>query len=133
MPRSLASDYHFGRRQETLVLPRIRQYFDDTIEADENVYSRADFNGQKFKYELKSRTNTYSAFPTTLLPEDKVFTENQVFLFNFTDGLYYIKYDKDVFDTFEKKMFRRRQRSDHNDVEKMYYYIPITALTHIDC
>ena len=30
-----------------------------------------------------------------------------ILLFGFTDGLYYIKYDPLIFDTFEKKKFKR--------------------------
>lgn len=132
MSRSIVADRAFGRQQQTLILPRIRQYFDDTIEEEAATFARADFNGSKFKYELKSRTTAYSAYPTTLLPEDKVFTDSHIFLFNFTDGLYFITYNKEKFDTFEKKMFQRRRRADFYDAAKMYYYIPISELTKID-
>ena len=132
MSRSIVADRAFGRAQETLLLPRIRAHFDDAIEAEGGAFTRNDFSGEKYKYELKSRTSTYAAYPTTLLPEDKVFQENQIFLFNFTDGLYYITYNKEKFDTFEKKIFQRRRRADYYDAPKMYYYIPITELTKID-
>jgi hypothetical protein len=132
MSRTLAADLAFGRAQESLVLPRIRSHFNDTIEAEGGSFTRNDFFGQRYKYELKSRTCAYADYPTTLLPADKVFEENHIFLFNFTNGLYYITYNKEKFDTFEKKVFQRRRRADHYDVPKPYYYIPIAELTKID-
>jgi hypothetical protein len=54
-----------------------------------------------------------------------------IFLFNFIDGLYYIEYEKNLFDTFEKQPFRRF-REGVNDKEKPYIYIPIEHLKRIN-
>jgi hypothetical protein len=132
MSRSFKADYAFGKSQEQLILPRIRSHFSDTIEAEEDTFSISDFSGALYKYELKSRTTKYNEYPTTMIPAHKVNSENQIFLFNFTDGLYYIKYDPVKFATYDKKMFCRRARTDHKDVPRPYYYIPIVDLTKID-
>jgi hypothetical protein len=66
-----------------------------------------------------------------MIAQNKIFTDNQVFVFNFTDGIHYIKYDKKLFDTFEKKPFKRAGRPDIKTFESLYIYIPIEQLTKI--
>jgi hypothetical protein len=129
---SFKKDYAFGKKKEAEILDKVKAFFKDNVEDVDNTFSIYDFKGDKYHYELKSRTNAYNDYPTTLLPEDKIFAENQIFLFNFTDGLYYIYYNKETFDTFEKKLFKRRLRTDIKDKEKMYVYIPVNKLTKID-
>jgi hypothetical protein len=126
-------DYLFGITQENSVSNKIELYFNDIL-TPTSRYCKYDFKGSKYLYELKSRNNKYSQFPTTLIAKDKVLDNPelpQVFIFNFTDGLYYIKYDKIVFDGFDCLDFKRRARDDKVDIEKLYYYIPIINLTKI--
>jgi len=131
MSRSFRQDYAFGKSKEVEVLSSVRRHFVDDVDSSVDNFSIYDFKGKTFHYELKSRTNALNDYPTTLLPCDKVFTDRQIFLFNFTDGLHFIEYNKELFDTFEKKPFVRRRRTDYVDKPKMYYYIPITALSPI--
>jgi hypothetical protein len=49
-----------------------------------------------------------------------------IFLFKVTDELCYIKYDKVLFDTFERKPFSRVIKDSRD--EKDYYFIPIGQL-----
>jgi len=127
------SDYSFGKKSEDIVLEKINIYFKDNIKAIEQRYELYDYEGELNIYELKTRTNTYRAYNTTLLGYNKVISSNkkQIFVFSFTDGLYYIKYDEELFNTFEKKLFVRNQRSDYNDVLKLYIFIPIDKLIKI--
>ena len=127
------TDYAFGKSKEPIILEKIKKFFkDDTIVEMDN-YSRYDYKGNKKIFELKSRRNTYNAFPTTLIPADKIFDtcDKQYFLFDFTDRLTYIEFDKEVFSKFECKPFKRNYRSDFNDKEKNYFFIPITHLKTI--
>jgi uncharacterized protein YeeX (DUF496 family) len=80
---------------------------------------------------LKTRNNKYNKYPTTLLPLDKIISNNMIFLFSFQDGLYYIKYDKILFHTFEIKKYVRNIRNDYNDKLKDYLFIPIEKLIKI--
>lgn len=128
---SFKQDYSFGVSKESDVLDIINGFFKDNIQISTSKVSRYDFKGDKYYYELKSRNNKYNSYPTTLIPQNKIFSDNHIFLFHFEDGLYYIKYDKTVFDTFECKPFRRRQRIDYNDKVQLYYFIPINKLTKI--
>jgi hypothetical protein len=71
------------------------------------------------------------AYPTTIIPTDKINgATNYVFLFNFTDGLYYIYYDEELFKTFKTGLFERRDGGQNNP-NKIYWYIPIEKLNNI--
>jgi hypothetical protein len=127
----IENDYQYGRNKEGEILEKMNEFFQDNIKQTADRYDSKDYLGEKYKYELKSRRNTYKAFPTTIIPTDKVAEGgNYVFLFNFTDGLYYIHYDEEVFKTFNKAPFQRRDGGQNNP-NKLYWYIPIENLTQI--
>ena len=128
---SFKQDYYFGLDQEEKVLPIIRNFFNRDIQKSINKFERFDYSDEKYKYELKSRNNTYNKYLTTLICADKI-SKNSIFLFNFLDGLYYIKYRKSKFNKFEKKLFVRNKRYDYDDKEKDYIYIPIEYLKRIN-
>jgi hypothetical protein len=127
-------DYEFGRKSETTVLDTIRTFFNDsTIVPSTDKFDRYDFIGAGCKYELKTRRLTRNRFATTMLPLGKLLSENpenNIFLFQFTDGLYYIRYDKETFSTFNVAPFCRQDRSGF-DAEQDYIYIPVNLLTKI--
>jgi hypothetical protein len=129
--RTFKDDYSFGVSEEDKILQKINDYFKDNIVKSKSSKSIYDYKGGANYYEVKSRKNTYDAYPTTLIGANKVFTNNQVFIFNFTDGIYYIKYDEDLFKTFDKKLFKRNTRSDYIDKESYYYFIPCNKLIKI--
>jgi hypothetical protein len=64
--------------------------------------------------------------------QDKIFEEQQFFIFSFFDGVYYIKYNKELFKTFDLLDFQRRPRPDIVDRKQLYYYIPIEHLKKIN-
>lgn len=132
--RSFRQDYVFGKGKEDELLPTISAFFKDTIQKATSRFSKYDFIGQNgTTYELKSRTCDVSKFPTTLFPKSKVGTnDNQIFLFNFTNGLYYIKYDPDIFDTIKTTLFKRQARVDFNDKPQYYYEIPVELLKKVE-
>jgi hypothetical protein len=124
-------DYNFGREQEIVLLPRLNEFFKDDIKPTTDKFHKYDYEGNKYVYEMKSRTCKMEQYSTTLLPADKVIkTKKQIFLFNFTDGLYYIEYDEEVWKDIEIASFRRF-RIGVNDLEKPYYHIPTTLLKKI--
>ena len=134
MFRSFKKDYEFGKKSEVNVFDLIQRYFKDNIKKIKKTTEVFDFEGDRYIYELKSRTNAYNTYPTTLLGYNKIINGNkeQIFLFSFTDGLYYIKYDETEFNTYEKKLFVRNKRTDYKDVLKLYIYIPIEKLIKIE-
>lgn len=125
----IENDYQYGRGKEGEVLTIMENYFKDNIKQTAQRYDTKDYLGEKYKYELKSRRNKYNAFPTTLMPMDKT-GDNVILLFNFTDGLYYIQYDKEIFSKFKTGLFQRKDGGQNNP-NKVYYYIPIEKLQKI--
>jgi hypothetical protein len=55
-------------------------------------------------YEIKARRCTMDCYSTTIITCSKIAKKEEkdilIFVFLFTDGLHYIKYDRKVFDTF---------------------------------
>lgn len=119
-------DYDYGKVKELEVLNDLKDYFKRDIKIVEERYTNYDFFDDKYTYELKSRRNKYDSYPTTMIPALKL-KKKVILLFNFTDGLYYIKYKKSKFDNYEQKYFCK-DREDKKDVNKLYYYIPIENL-----
>ena len=109
MKRHFEHSYKFGKEQEIKILPIIEEYFNDNITQTTNQYDKYDFISTLYNFELKSRKNKFNKYPTTMITSNKLKnTDRQlILLFNFTDGLYYIKYDPLIFDTFEKYLFKR--------------------------
>lgn len=131
--RTFKEDYKTGTEAEKRILNDINEYFKDDIKQIKDKYNKYDYEGITSIYELKTRTNKYNTFNTTLLGFDKIINNDkkQIFIFNFIDGLYYIEYNKIIFDEFEKKLFVRNKRNDYNDKEKIYLFIPINKLIKI--
>ena len=124
-------DYQFGKQQEVVLLPRLNEFFKDEIKPTTDKFHKYDFEGKEYVYEMKSRTCCFETYPTTLLPADKVITDKkQIFLFNFTNGLYYIEYNEEAWKDIEIASFRRF-RIGVNDKEKPYYHISTTLLKRI--
>jgi len=135
---SQANDLKFGAKGEREVLPLINHFFKDDAIPFEDTYSTQDFHSCFNVYELKSRKIKHDAYPTAIIgcnkavlkPEDK--GKDLFFLFNYTDGLYYIKYNEEVFNTFNRRSFCRNARSDFHDRASDVYDIPITHLLKIE-
>jgi hypothetical protein len=132
MKSSLKNDIIKGKEAEKFVLPHIQKYFKRDIKKTEGRYCKYDFEDSEFKYELKSRNNTKDKFDTTLIGADKIVSNKIIFLFYFTDGLYYIEYNEELFNTFGKSMFCREQRGGYNDKPKEYIFIPVNLLIKIE-
>lgn len=120
------NDYEFGKKEENSVLPIISNFFNREIKQTEKQYDPYDFYDDNYIYEMKSRKNTYSRYPTTIITTNKFNKDKkQILLFNFTDGLYYIEYDTEKFSKYEKQMF---SRAGFKWDEKEHIYIPIADL-----
>ena len=133
---SYNNDYNFGKSKEAEALPIIKKYFnDDTIYQTVERFNPYDYIGKDAVYDIKSRTNTYNKYPTTIIkcyhldkkPEDK----DLIFLFYFTDGLYYIKYDRELFKTFDISELVRCKRAGITDYKEYHILVPINKLIKI--
>ena len=134
--RTIASDYAFGVSNEEDALASIRK-FDATLQRSTNKFSPFDYLNESNTVfvELKTRTNARDKYPTTMLPFSKVKIAEKnpmnayYFVFKYTDGIYYIKYDKDRFASYE---VRQGGRFDRGCPElNQYIYIPVTDLVQL--
>jgi hypothetical protein len=129
---SFNTDLSYGLEREKLVLEKIKKYFnDDSITKTTDKFCKFDFESPTCKYELKSRKNKKTTYPTTIIPCHKVVDGKLIFLFNFTDGLTFIEYDKETFDrfnTFEMTDYRTGRYGQTAN----HYSIPIELLREIN-
>ena len=89
---------NFGLSNESHYKNEICNYYRDFGELNKSIgkYEIFDFYNDKLVIELKTRTNTYDKYPTTIIGYNKVeegFKEIKdgkkvIFLFGFTDALY---------------------------------------------
>lgn len=86
--------------------------------------------------ELKSRRVKHDDYPTAIVGLNKIRvacedpTKIYYFCFNYTDGLYYIKFDKTLFSSFESnKGYWRSDRDDCVNYAQNIVYIPVGLLT----
>tara|TARA_R110000868_G_scaffold102288_4_gene281732 strand:+ start:439 stop:921 length:483 start_codon:yes stop_codon:yes gene_type:complete len=123
------NDNKFGLSEEDLVLPILEEFFREKFIKSENEFCIYDSYNTDKQIEIKSRRNKYSDFSTTLIGVNKAINTNkaQLFIFNFSDSIYYIQYEEDKFKSWIKP-FQRDSRKDFEDKAKDYFYIPIEEL-----
>lgn len=101
LDKSIEKDRKFGLANEKLVIEILKSYFNENITPTTGRYCPYDAYSDTTKYEIKTRRNKYNTYPTTIITIKKLNTKgNLKFVFSFTDGLYYIDYDKILFSTF---------------------------------
>ena len=104
--KTLKSDIEYGNRAEIEVIKLLRVHFGENI--IKNTYRFAIYDAKcketNTHYEIKARRCAMNSYPTTIIPCSKIAKkqekDNLIFVFLFADGLYYIKYDRKVFETF---------------------------------
>jgi hypothetical protein len=129
---NLTDNLAFGEKMELEIIPILQKYFKDaTIRRNPNQKSVLDYLGNKPR-ELKSRRFASFQYNTTLLPKNKVTmteTLDKDFLFLFDDGLGFITYDHDKFNTYKSKRVMGKHFDGNYEVECLL--IPIKDLTWI--
>jgi len=122
-------DYCWGAESEIDVKPLLEKQFGPLQSGDR--YSKFDFFNDRFNIELKTRKVAKDMYHTTMIQSNKFVCDNTrelVLAFKFTDGLYYIKYDRNLFNRFETRLFSRAKLA--FDM-KPHCYIPTVYLTQI--
>lgn len=130
-------DVIFGKKMERIVRPHLEKYFKESITSYGDEFSRQDFHSYKSVYELKSRKDiTSKTYSTIMIGCNKAILNDDdlgktlYFCFYFTDGLFYIKYNKEQFKNWIKP-FRRTDRGSF-DKPTNVFYIPNHLLTKIE-
>jgi hypothetical protein len=122
------SDYIWAEEQEKIVYPIVKEYFEDVENLKKgNRYSPYDYWTDDIDFELKSRKNRYNQYPSTMITKNKITGTDKalILLFNFTDGLYFIQYNQELFSNFKINNF---SRANVGWDEKEHVYIPIEHL-----
>jgi hypothetical protein len=131
-------DLRFGTASEIANLDLLQTFLETTLER-KGGYAIFDFeNPTKTVFvELKSRRIAHDKYPTAIVGENKVKAcddECQYwFAFCYTDGVYVIKYNKELFDTFDRNSsYFRGERSDCYNREQSVVYIPVEHLEKLE-
>lgn len=127
-------DYKYGTKKEKETLPIIEKVLNIKLFPAPSKFSTFDFFTQDGKtfIELKSRKQSHDRFPTTIIGKNKIETIRDdytyYFFYNYTDGTYYIKYDKELFKSFNDRVICRRDRN----VSSVCTEIPVKLLTKVE-
>jgi hypothetical protein len=133
-------DIEMGNKNESETIDVIDKTLETTLIKDEDKFSIFDWHNKDktIFVELKSRRLYKDKYPTTMIGTNKIkFCNDTIksyyFFFKFFDGLYYIKYDKDLFKDFDIKYnVKINYRNDVNKNEfRDFIYIPVNKLLKI--
>jgi len=137
---SFSGCYEYGKAKEGTTLKKLQ---DSPVWAGKNIIMNPDRFGTYdyytpcgLKFEMKSRRNKKSAFWETIIPAKKGLSNGEgcIFLFNFTDGLYFIEYNKSFFLNNDCRLeeFQAPERDDANpEPPETYWYIPVWLLKRV--
>jgi hypothetical protein len=121
-----AQRYTLGKQSESDILPILKDYFKREITPTEGQYNEFDFKDETYNYELKTRTNKMTQYPTTMTTLNKC-KPNSILLFKYTDQLAFIEYDQERFKNYEVFQYTRYEDKCKRD----HILIPIQDLTII--
>jgi hypothetical protein len=135
--QAVQDDLAWGVPREQAVIDKLRLYFkQDVRPTEEGQYWDAD--SPEARYEIKSRRDIKSTtFHTTMIPLSKCCHKTRgkdlIFVFNFEDGEYYIKYTELSFQPYDLEfVYAPRQRNGVYVVNKeLVILIPVTDLVKI--
>ena len=98
-PRLLSADIEFGADKQENIIHSLRNYFQSSnIEATKDKYCiyDAEDTSTHTRYEIKARRHKFGTYPKTISYNKRNASKNGnrlLFVFSFTDGLYYIEYN----------------------------------------
>jgi len=134
---TFAADYKFGTDSEIIAKTKLEEIFMTSLyHRTENPFTQFDYdNGSTFYLELKTRRIRHNQYPTAIIGKNKVDIaaanpeRTYWFCFNYSDGLYGIKYDKEKFSTYNVSDFSRGDRPDFHNNAQTCCFIPHGDLT----
>lgn len=129
------SDFVLGLAKEKEVFDLLKKYFNcPDLKKDSDKFGRMDFYDSNTNIELKSRRVPFNKYHTTIISQSKIeyckgFDKTNYFVFCFTDGIYYIEYQKEIFDLFEVR--KESIYRDGIEEKKINCHIPTKYLIKI--
>jgi hypothetical protein len=130
-------DLLFGLQSEEKHKATLEQFFGCGLRKT-GTYDPMDYTdeAQTIFIEMKTRRIKHDLYPTALIGKNKVDfckTSNATcyFVYVYLDGLFYVKYDPALFETFECADFERGWREGGIQPRQLYYYIPHQHLNHL--
>ena len=115
---SIKKDLKFGTTKEKEILPKLQKFFNNnTLRQNKDQYGIIDFiDDDKTLYiELKSRRIRHNQYDSLIIGYNKIIylenldIEDKYLVFNCSDGVYYIKYSKEL-SKLPKRRFHRYDR-----------------------
>mgnify|MGYP003130203402 CR=1 FL=1 len=139
MNKIIESEYKFGVESEAIIKPILEEKVGD-LETTER-YDSFDFVNNNFTIELKTRKNTKTKYLDTIIGKckfnkaDEILENNPemriLFVFSFTDGIFYWEYNKEQANNFQERWIRRRDLGPQHKGQ-MYMLIPVNILESIN-
>ena len=133
-------DLKMGKIAEDETIPILNEYFKTIFKKNENAYGVIDFfNEDKTIYiELKARRLKHNQYETAMIGQNKIRYYKNLkdcacyLCFKYIDGLFIIKYDKELFKTFKMETIKINFRQDVGRAEfSDVLYIPYIHLIKI--
>jgi hypothetical protein len=130
-------DIQMGKENEAIVKPIVESFFSCGDLEQTSWFNEIDWENADYFFELKSRRINHNQYATSIVGANKIEAikrknkPNNFILFKYTDGLFYLPYNVDNWNTFsikEQKVFR-----DGKWESSRVYHIPYTHLKKIEC
>jgi hypothetical protein len=135
MNRSRVEDLETGFENERQVKETLERVFGCNLNKERYAYAVIDFaNDDKTVWvETKRRLVDHNDYDTAIISKWKVDHCDRegceyYFTWVYNDGLYGMRYDKALFDTFDVRLYKRKDRVDHKQEPKPHYFIPYRHL-----
>ena len=130
-------DKEFGIEAEDECLPILKLKFDEFLIKNSNKFAIFDYVGSKTFIELKTRRYESTKYPDTMIGCNKiknalkVIGRKVIFVFKFTDDIYYWEFNKETLEAVSE--VRLGGRIDRGvDERRPYYFIKINAMSKLE-
>jgi hypothetical protein len=138
--RTKVEDIKNGLKNEVVCKPIFEKHFKEKLTKHPNPYWAMDFFNEPktFWLEVKERNVNHDQYPTAIISKHKVDfcnenkTATHYFAWKYLDGIYYIKYDSEVWKSIECREYSRFDRLDDRQLPKLHYFIPHQMLEKLD-
>lgn len=136
---SQKSDIVFGEKSEVSLWSRVEGLVGQPLarQGGFNIMDYANMNKTVY-VELKTRRIRHNAYPTAIIGKNKINfcledpSKEYYFVFSYLDGVFYIKFDAELFASFEtEREFVRGERDDCLNRPQSVVFVPSRLLLPI--